>query len=157
VPIKYRFAAKQAASALVDELLINVNGPDPITDDTWMKYVAWSEKLPNNLPCAFTFSPFHSPNARQRNILIEQIQRKGWNEANVAIVTQSSVVRGAITVFSWFVRIKNKAFSPSETVAAIDWCQRQCRFDRAEVKRFLGEAILEVGFSDAQRRLWLPS
>lgn len=156
------FEAVQAASAIfTGQLLVNVNGPDPILDDSWNAYVRWTSTVVEtglDFVTVLTFSPRQSPNARQRALLTEQIVRSKEQFVNqcVAVLTDSALVRGTITAFSWVARdLRTKAFRPHDLEAAFAWLKLRSSFDEVEVKAWLATTLVNVGYSAAQTKLWL--
>jgi hypothetical protein len=139
---------------LVDDLLVVVNGPDPFQDATWDRYVAWSATIPL-MPTVMTFSPYQGPKPAQRNRLVRDLQRRGWKDPHIVLLTDSAIVRGIVTAIGWLMPIHSRAHRPENTEAAMDWLSRWGTFDRDAVRAFLREAIVEVGYRPEQRDAWL--
>src|SRR4051812_32144689 len=84
-------------------LIVNVNGPRPITDEMWNPYLAWLEKFGEpRINTTFTFAPLQNPNALQRKRLLalpnlERILKP----KRVALMTNSALVRSAMTALNW--------------------------------------------------------
>jgi len=147
-------------SCVIDDLTVNVNGPEPFVDADWEAYALWTESLiKRGVPVkgALTFSPFQSPNAAQRDRLRRSLQHGVQGSPRVAVLSDSAMVRGAMTALSWFVKsVHAKGFRPMESDEAMKWLAQYLKFDAAEVRDALKKGTTAVGFTAQDAYRWFP-
>ncbi len=136
------------AGCRIGPLWIGASGSQPIDDASWAEYVGLLERdLRINGPHAaeLVWTPDHGANAKQRKVLtdkgeqlhIESIRR-------LAFVSDSVLVRGVFTAFSWIVRgVEMKAYSRHDVDIALGWLAQEARFDLAEASR-AHDALVKV-------------
>ena len=160
VTILSTFTRPQMYSCVIDDLTVNVNGPDPFVDADWEAYVLWTEDLiSRGIPVkgALTFSPFQSPNAAQRERLRQSLQKGVQGAPRVAVLSDSAMVRGAMTALSWFIKsVHAKGYRPMESDLAMTWLAQQLEFDAAEVRAALKKGTTAVGFTTQDAYRWFP-
>jgi hypothetical protein len=120
----------EMASALVDDLVINVNAnKGAIGDDTWDGYVAWCAHL-SELPYVCTFAPWSSPSAPQRRKLsASPIALRMKDTRRLALLSESVMVRGAVTAMTWLTAstVQVKPFKPKDLARSIHWLKADPR------------------------------
>jgi len=65
-------------------------------------------------------------------------------QRRVALVSDSALVRGAITAINWFTKKHVVAFAPKDVSRALDWLAEDIRFDRKEADVTLGDIVEAV-------------
>ena len=121
----------------VKDLAVNLCAAKTLSDDDWREYLYGSLAVAHELghgPCLslIAFTGAH-PNAGQRRLSAKFMQdEKVRTIERVAILTESELLRGAMTAFGWLMpKIKYRAFSPRDPAAACAWLLEMGQFDEA--------------------------
>ncbi len=130
------------ASSLWDgrrwQYIVAVHGTDPIDNAEWDTYCQLFARIdaPERVR-GFTLTQGSAPTSHQRRQLKEAHRTAGVPEKAVgAIVTDSAIVRGAITTLAWLgVGTGTRAFRPSDFPAAL----RHVDIDPEEEAAFIAE------------------
>lgn len=134
----------------LDQLTINLSTARNIEDDDWVGFLEDTLAISRKLRVATKVSIFCCvyayPNARQRMAASDFLLRHGLEKmGRVAVVTDSTVVRGAMTAFSWIMpEVRISAFRSADCTSAFHWLREIGSFDEAQ-------AIL--AWHEAQRKL----
>ena len=96
------------------DLMIVVHTGQAPSDEEWTRYVAAVERMDPEKLRTIVFTDGGAPNLEQREAINRAL---GGKTSPGAVVSNSMLVRGAVTALSWF-NPKIKAFSPSGTAAA---------------------------------------
>jgi hypothetical protein len=134
----------------LDELTINVSTARTIDDADWVTFLGDSLAISRKLRVATKVSLICSvhtyPNARQRMAASEFLLRNRLEKmGRIAVVTDSTLMRGAMTAFSWVMpNVGVNAFRSGEAAAAFHWLHESGSFDEAQAM---------LAWKDAQTRL----
>jgi hypothetical protein len=134
----------------LDQLTINLSTARNIDDDEWLTFLedtlAISRKLRVSTTVSLICCVHAYPNARQRMAASEFLVRNRLEKmGRLAVVTDNTMVRGAITAFSWIMpRLPVNAFHSTDAAGAFRWLREVGAFDEAR-------AIL--AWQDAQTKL----
>jgi hypothetical protein len=147
------------ASARVGKLWLGAAGRHAIKDETWRQYLdhaAASTASDGPFHGVLFWSPTHGPSASQRKVLRNEFARAIAVDAQrrVVLISESTLVRGAMTAISWFARTNAAAFSPADIQCAFDWLAEDIPFDRTQAQRALVQIVDAV---QVQPRLTAPS
>jgi hypothetical protein len=82
-------------------VLLCVHGPTDPRPEEWAAYVEYCLQLPASCNKALVVTDGGGPNATQRRVLQERYLSQ-HKEYLVAVMTDSSVVRGIVTALNWF-------------------------------------------------------
>jgi hypothetical protein len=82
-------------------VLLCVHGSTDLQPEEWAAYVDYCLQLPASCNKALIVTDGGGPNAAQRRALQDRYLSK-QKEYRVAVMTDSSVVRGIVTALSWF-------------------------------------------------------
>ena len=98
--------AKTMAFAYVDGVLLAVHPAANPSEPEWEAYIRFCEQLPKTCRRTLAVTAGGGPNAVQRKLLQERYLRAFVNDKmnpmKVAVVTNSSIVRGIVTALNWF-------------------------------------------------------
>lgn len=137
----------------IDSIGISVCIARKITDEEWQQYLLGGLRIAQALgaPPRVSLACFEGdiPDARQRRMLVEHLaEHRLPAMERAAMITDSALVRGALTAFGWLVpKTTLRAFRPVDLGAALDWLSQGAQFDRdlaAEAWRE-GRRLLGVG------------
>jgi hypothetical protein len=135
----------------IDQLTINVSTARNIEYDDWLAFLEDTLSISRNLRistkvslicCVYAF-----PNARQRMAASEFLVRNRLERmGRLAIVTDSTMVRGAITAFSWITpKVSVNAFRSADAAGAFHWLHEVGSFDEARAMSAWHEAQSQLG------------
>ena len=135
------------------ELAISICAAREITDDHWRDFHEGSHGLTKKhgrspKVSAITFAHAH-PNATQRRWSADFLKENEVQRIpRIAVFTDSIVLRGAMTAYSWFVQ--DTTLRPFECVdvrAGFAWLQEIGRFDAAHAVNIWREGHIKVGLA----------
>jgi hypothetical protein len=119
----------------LNELSITVSTAKEISDEDWLAYLEGTLVIAKGFGLAACVSLICCinayPNARQRQVASDFMKKHYLREMNrVAVITESLVVRGAMTAFSWIMpKISVRAFEMGSTRDAFQWLRESGKFD----------------------------
>src|SRR5438876_964688 len=119
------------AFILTGQLIVAATADTPMTDLAVDEFVAKLVPLVEGRRVAglLQYSPSQSPTAAQRQRLANATAGKHPLK-RVALVSESRLVRGAITALSWLIPgTQTRAFAPRGCRAAFDWLAQEVAFD----------------------------
>ncbi len=132
---------------LVDDLLIVVSLGSNWSDGCWREQLQQSidlAKTQGMYSAVLTWSPIGQPTSRQRRLAKDMLAELDLTKiSRQALVTDSALVRGALTAISWLASLPYpiKPFKPSEVEHAIAWLCAVSSADPASVKAVLSSMI----------------
>lgn len=91
----------------VEDVFVVVHKADPPTEQEWEEYVDYCIALPQSCNKTLVLTLGGGPNAKQRNALQKRFLVE--HPMTVAVMTDSTMVRGIVTALNWF-NPKAKAF-----------------------------------------------
>ncbi len=149
----YATKGREVVFAAVDDLLVQVISAPQVSDELWTEACEattafYREERPFSAQLAY--SPSAGPNARQRDISKKyQEQWTGFDEIrHLALLTDSIIVRGAVTALSWIMpkqKFAMKAYACREHAAALKWLAAQGSFDETEGTMLFRELVAYSG------------
>jgi hypothetical protein len=111
---------KNMAISLVGDVVIAVHTANPPSDDEWQAYLKMilqagkAQGGDMSKIRSLVVTEGGGPNAAQRRELTDALQKMSrWKDTPAAVVSTSPVVRGIVTVLSWF-NLNIKPFSPDK-------------------------------------------
>jgi hypothetical protein len=136
------------AHARVGPLAVNVNVDRTITDThirDYMKVVIaaargeWAR-------VSLSYFAHDVPNARQRQIIVDELKRNGVpHPERTAILTDSALMRGALTAYSWLTGSDARSCAVADRRQALVWLAEKAPFDVDEALGALEECFRAVG------------
>jgi hypothetical protein len=132
------------------ELTVTVSTARTISDEDWTAYLEGTLAIAKGFGLAANVSLLccvHAyPNARQRQMASDFMIRHYIREMErVAVLTESMIVRGAMTAFSWIMpKVRVRAFDTNETREAFRWLREIGSFDEALALEAWQEAKLKL-------------
>jgi len=135
------------------DLLIAAVNRKPITASVWNEYLDTLAVLARNEGAAsggLQYTLDHGPNAEQRKALSLREDELGMDKLRrVAIVSDSILVRGAVTAMSWMIKssaqTKLNSFKPADYASAFRWLGEQVTFDESQANTAFQQALRAVG------------
>lgn len=100
-------------------LVLGASNPPDAEWDQWVEYIA-TNIAPGSGPRVLVVTEGGSPTAGQRAAL-SNVTDQHRNASKVAVCTDSTMARGAITALSWFLPNAYRAFSPADVDKAIEY------------------------------------
>jgi hypothetical protein len=136
---------RNVACVRVGSLWIIATGSDPIADEAWRSYLqhmAASVAKHGPLHGILTWAPKHGPSTTQRKMLTGEFADAVQLSARrrMAVVSDSTVVRGTLIAINWVAGKKLLSFALQEVDLAFDWLAEDAEFDRAVAERALPQA-----------------
>ena len=134
----------------LNELSVTVSTARRITDEDWNGYLEGTLAIAKGFGLAANVSLLccvHAyPNARQRQMASDFMNRHYIREMErVAVITESVVVRGAMTAFSWIMpKVGVRAFDTTHTREAFRWLREIGAFDEARALEAWHEAKMKL-------------
>jgi SpoIIAA-like len=131
------FCGGQMYFRQLKELTVTVSTARTITDEDWVAYLEGTLAIAKGFGLAANVSLLccvHAyPNARQRQMASDFMTRHYIRDMErVAVITESVVIRGAMTAFSWIMpKVRVRAFDTNETRDAFRWLREVGSFDEA--------------------------
>jgi hypothetical protein len=128
------------------DLAVNLCGAKSFSDDDWREYLYGSLEVARELGrgpsvSLIAFMGDH-PNAGQRRISAEFMTKERVRPIErVAILTDSDILRHAMTAFGWLVpNLKYRAFKPSDPAGGYAWLGEIAQFDEKKALDAWAEA-----------------
>ena len=138
----------------LDQLTINISIAESIDDNDWAAFLedtlAISRKLGIVTKASMLCFVHAFPNARQRIAASDFLQRHRLKRMErLAVLTDSTLMRGAMTAFSWIMpKLTTNAFASGDAATAFHWLHEAASFD---------EARAVAAWNDAQTRLGMAA
>jgi hypothetical protein len=134
----------------LNELSVTVSTARTISDEDWNGYLEGTLAIAKGFGIAANVSLLccvHAyPNARQRQVASDFMNRHYLREMErVAVITESTVVRGAMMAFSWIMpKVRVRAFDTTETRDAFRWLREVGAFDESRALEAWHEAKMKL-------------
>jgi hypothetical protein len=125
---------------------MNLSVAKQITDEGWRDYLNGTLLLAKNLghaPSLSMMSCLHAyPNAVQRQMASDFIAQNNVRQIDrVAVLTDSALLRGAMTAFGWLMpKMRVRAFSGDDSAGALRWLREAGAFDESQAMDVWNEA-----------------
>ena len=137
----------------LDQLTINISIAESIEDDDWGTFMedtlALSRKLGIATRVSLLWCVRAYPNARQRMAASAFLVRHRLEKmGRLAVLTDSTVMRGAMTAASWIMpKLQMSAFSSVDVAAAFHWLHEVGSFDEARAMSAWRDAQTQLGMT----------
>ena len=135
----------------IDDLAMSLCVAKELTDEGWDEYIVAGYDITkkNGMPPKVSMAMFTEafPSAYQRARLAAHLKNHGIAPlTRVAVLTDSALIRGAMTAFGWIMpRTSMRAFEVLDVAGCLKWLQQGGDFDQqkaaaawAEGRRMLG-------------------
>lgn len=130
--ITYSFRMPGQAYERLGLLSINVASMPALADADILEFIDRAAGAAGDNPTrlSLTYYITNPPNAHQRQLMTDAMQRHGLPvPTRMCVLTQSALMRGALTAFRWMTRTDAQAFAPSEYKKALEWLGPKDAFD----------------------------
>ena len=132
------------------ELTVTISTAKKITDEDWTAYlegtlaIAKGFGLAANVSLMCCMNAF--PNAHQRQMASDFMKRHYLREMErVAVITESMVIRGAMTAFGWIMpKVRVRAFDTNEVRDGLRWLREVGSFEEALAVESWHEAKMKL-------------
>ena len=147
----YSTKNKQIVLARTGDLMVMAVAPVTIDDETWADSIDRFVDFHTNEPVSLfiNYAPTHVPTTRQRDMLA-----KAWvdypqlmNAKSGALLTDSLLVRGAVTAMNWLSRggLETRSFKTNQHDEAISWLNQRGNFDEHQASLLLATLVAHTG------------
>lgn len=138
----------QVAFAYVNGIAILVSKVDKWTDKMVIDLLDEQARLVENRSSAASINHFFGEvfGANHRKLIVEWMAQKKLPSARrTALVTDSAIMRAAMTAFSWLTRTETKSFELAKQDAMCEWVTQDTGINAAEVKTALAACYRLIG------------
>lgn len=128
----------RAAFAMVADVSVAVIRVPEWTDAVIDRYLTDLSALAGRTVSKGTITRFLAavPGSAERRRIAEWLEREGLGgQARVVMLTDSALMRGALTAYSWLVSTETRAFAPADLRPATEWLCRGLDARPDEVER----------------------
>jgi len=139
---------RRASFAYINGIAIVISDIDKWTDELVMEFVEEQAKMAGNESAIANITHFFGEvfGAHHRKLIVEWISKKGLTpSARTAMVTDSVLMRAALTAYSMLTRTRAKAFEPKEIVAMCQWITEGTGINPEEVRDSLEACYKLIG------------
>jgi hypothetical protein len=137
----------------LDDLAISICAARELTDEYWREFHEGSHALTKKVArspkvSAITFAHVQ-PNAAQRRWSAEFLVKNDVQKIpRIAVFTDSMLIRGAMTAYSWFVRDSTlRPFESDDVRTGLVWLRELGHFDLAHAVNVWREGHIRVGLT----------
>jgi len=128
----------RAAYAFVDDVSVVVSDVPRWTDPDVDRYLSEMTALAGRVTAKAALMHFRGDTfgARHRGQIVQWLEREGLTaDTRACILSDSAVMRGAMTAYAWITRAETAAFDPHELSAACAWTTRDASASSDAVAR----------------------
>jgi hypothetical protein len=147
------FMAGQFYYRQLNDLAISICAAREITDEYWREFHEGSHAVTKKLAhspkvSAITFARAH-PNATQRRWSADFLTKNEVERIpRIAVFSDSVVLRGAMTAYSWFVRDSTlRPFDCDDVRSGFSWLQELGVFDPVQALNVWREGHVKIGLT----------
>jgi hypothetical protein len=90
------------AFRLVNDVVVLVHNSQPPSDRDYIRYMNFCRNLPATCNRYVIFTPGAGPNAAQRKLTTDTMEKRGDKNILAAVVTDSTMALGIVHALSWF-------------------------------------------------------
>lgn len=132
----------KVALAYIDDVAIMVTNVDKWSDADVIKILEESSRLGNRTtsPAAVThfFGETLGGAASQRKLIVDWMEQNGIEPTPRTItLTDSALMRAALTAYSWLTKTEIRAFAPRDLSTACAWLTRDLDTDPSAVQAYV--------------------
>lgn len=127
-----RITQDKVAFAFLDEVSVSVSNVAHWSDELVVQLLVEMTTLADRAVATASLIDFRGEvlGPRQRKITVEWLERERLSgTARTCIITESPLVRGAMTAYAWLTRTDAAAFSRAEALAACQWSAKGASVD----------------------------
>ena len=138
----------QVAFAYVNGIAIVVSKVEKWTDKMVIDLLDEQAKLVEDRSSAASITHFFGEvfGASHRKLIIEWMAKKNLPSARrTALVTDSAVMRAAMTAFSWLTKTETKSFEPAKKDAMYTWVTQDTGIQPGDIKTALEACYKLIG------------
>lgn len=145
----------RVAYAYVADVSVTLFDVPSWSDANVIRLMEETTRLGEGVTAVGALSQFYGAmfNSHQRKLVVSWLEGKGMiPSSRNALLTDSAMMRGALTAFAWITRSETKAFEPGEGAQAAAWITRGLVAKPAEVesaltrcRELLGQPVARVG------------
>lgn len=139
---------KRASFAYINGIAIVISNVDKWTDNLVMELLEDQAQLAGSESAIANITHFFGDifGASHRKMIVEWIEKKGLTPSpRTAMVTDSTLMRAALTAYSWLTKTEAKAFEPKDSEVMCQWIVQGTGVNRAEVKTALETCYKLIG------------
>lgn len=139
---------RRASFAYINGVAIVISDIDKWTDELVLEFIEEQAVLAGNQSAIANITHFFGEvfGASHRKLIVEWIAKKGLTaSARTAMVTDSMLMRAALTAYSMLTKTRTKAFEPKEIVAMCKWVTEGTDVSPEEVKASLETCYKLIG------------
>lgn len=121
------FLQGHACLAQINDVTIIVSNVSKWTDQSVLEYLNSVSRICNGVSVPASAAIFLGEvfDAGQRKVAAEWVEQKGFENAKrITMISDSLLIRGALTAYSWLTKIEAKAFPMKDHRAMCDWITR---------------------------------
>lgn len=138
----------QVAFAYINGIAIVISTVGKWTDSMVIELLDQQSQLVGNRSSAASITHFYGEvfGAHHRKMIVDWMERKNLSSApRTALVTDSPVMRAAMTAFSWLTKTEAKPFDMGSRDALCDWVTQGTGIPPAEVRTALDACYRLLG------------
>jgi hypothetical protein len=138
----------RASFAHLGGVAIVISNVQKWTDAEVMEMVIEQAKLVGYVSARANITRFYGDifGATHRKMIVEWIEASGLiASSRTALVTDSKIMRAALTAYSWLTKTESKAFEPGDNKRMCEWVVQGTTTDPAEVQAALEACYKLIG------------
>ena len=139
----------KCAFAYIDDVSVSVTNNPEWTDEEVVAYLDEITELGQHVSASAAISDFRGAmfGARERRVLVDWMEREKISaQQRTCLITDSALLRGAVTAYAWMTGTEGRAFSRADKTRACAWTTETTRATAAEVEAALVECYALLGF-----------
>ena len=136
--------------ARLGPLVMNVCHAQVLTDEDIASYVTRTvqEARGEHATVSLSYFAHHIPNARQRQLLLAAMKtHRVPSPSRQVLLTESAVLRGAMTAFSWVTGTDSASHPLAERRRGLAWLAEKAAFDIDEALLMLDDCFRRGGLT----------
>src|SRR6478752_6819460 len=130
----------RASFAYQDGVAIVITDVQKWTDAEVMKMINEQAELVGHVSAQANITHFYGDifGATHRKMIVDWIESNGLTASSrTAMVTDSKIMRAALTAYAWMTKTESKAFEVKDRQAMCEWIVRDMGVSAAEIKVLL--------------------
>lgn len=139
---------KRASFAYINGIAIVISDVEKWSDSLVLEFIEEQATLADNKSAIANITHFFGDifGASHRKLIVEWIEKKGLSPSpRTALVTNSAIMRAALTAYSWLTKTEAKAFEPNDKEAMCQWVTQGTGVNPAEIKTALETCYKLIG------------